>query len=116
MIQDGIPQRASTRRALEYIRAGKNRLTTAEPTPLETDPALETLKLWRRRRADDLSTDEESLLPDRAVSYLASNLPADRDELAACPGISQQFLAEHAEALLKLLKALARARKARLPL
>ncbi|MDA8384980.1 MAG: ATP-binding domain-containing protein, partial [Actinomycetota bacterium] len=116
MIQDGIPQRASTRRALEYIRAGKNRLTTAEPTPLETDPALETLKLWRRRRADDLSTDEESLLPDRAVSYLASNLPADHDDLAACPGISQQFLAEHADALLKLLKALARARKARLPL
>lgn len=116
LIQDGIPQKASTRRALEYIRAGKERLTTAEVIPLETDPVLETLKLWRRRRADDLGTAEETLLPDRAVHYLASNLPVDRDDLAVCPGVTREFLAEHTEALLTLLKALARARKARLPL
>lgn len=116
LIEDGIPQRASNRRALEYIRAGKERLSSIEPTPLETDPVLETLKLWRRRRAADLGTSEDALLPDRALGYLASNLPTKPADISACPGISKEFLDRHAEALSTLMKALAKARKARLPL
>ena len=114
LIEDGIPQRAPKRRALEYIRASKERLGSAATAPLETDPVLETLKLWRRLRAADLGAPEETLLSDRTLSYLASNLPVKRDDFDTCPGMSQEFLAEHAEALLKLMKALARARKARL--
>jgi DNA helicase II / ATP-dependent DNA helicase PcrA len=71
---------------------------------LSDDPVVQRLRDWRLQRSRDDGVPAYVVFDNKTIEEIAARAPADRDELAAVPGVGPKKLDQYAEEVLELLR------------